>query len=230
MKHPQKELDKLDHFFQKQYRNADAMELSEFDGFCAALIVCPEMIMPSEWLPIVLGQEGGIDEDTVDLETGVALIMKHYNRVAEFLTPPSETYETIYGSDPNSGDVYWEPWVGGFGRAMKIRPKAWEKIMSCGDKNLIEGLTMLLLMQVVCAGEVDLLDNEFEDMDKNAPDSIPNIVLDLNEWTKSQQQQEFPFASQAPANANIEPFGSVKVGRNDPCPCGSGKKYKKCCG
>lgn len=22
----------------------------------------------------------------------------------------------------------------------------------------------------------------------------------------------------------------VKVGRNDPCPCGSGKKYKKCCG
>ena len=23
---------------------------------------------------------------------------------------------------------------------------------------------------------------------------------------------------------------TVKVGRNDPCPCGSGKKYKKCCG
>ena len=24
--------------------------------------------------------------------------------------------------------------------------------------------------------------------------------------------------------------GQPKVGRNDPCPCGSGKKYKKCCG
>jgi SWIM/SEC-C metal-binding protein len=23
---------------------------------------------------------------------------------------------------------------------------------------------------------------------------------------------------------------SEKIGRNDPCPCGSGKKYKKCCG
>jgi SEC-C motif-containing protein len=23
---------------------------------------------------------------------------------------------------------------------------------------------------------------------------------------------------------------SPKIGRNDPCPCGSGKKYKKCCG
>lgn len=23
--------------------------------------------------------------------------------------------------------------------------------------------------------------------------------------------------------------GNKKIGRNDPCPCGSGKKYKKCC-
>lgn len=27
-----------------------------------------------------------------------------------------------------------------------------------------------------------------------------------------------------------EPLRVQKVGRNDPCPCGSGKKYKKCCG
>ena len=26
------------------------------------------------------------------------------------------------------------------------------------------------------------------------------------------------------------PCMCIKVGRNDPCPCGSGKKYKKCCG
>ena len=25
-------------------------------------------------------------------------------------------------------------------------------------------------------------------------------------------------------------FSGTKIGRNDPCPCGSGKKYKKCCG
>jgi preprotein translocase subunit SecA len=28
--------------------------------------------------------------------------------------------------------------------------------------------------------------------------------------------------------ANVS--GEEKIGRNDPCPCGSGKKYKKCCG
>ena len=31
----------------------------------------------------------------------------------------------------------------------------------------------------------------------------------------------------APVNRTVK---KVKVGRNDPCPCGSGKKYKKCCG
>lgn len=117
--------------------------------------------------------------------------------------------------------------MSGFSRAMEIRPKAWDKIMSCGNEDLTEGLTMLLLLHAFCMGEIDLPDNE---MDEQAPDMIPNIVLDLNDWTKSQQQQGFQFAGQAPANTNIKPFARGKVGRNAPCPCGSGKKYKKCCG
>ena len=46
-----------------------------------------------------------------------------------------------------------------------------------------------------------------------------------------------PEASAAAAGAAAEPAKTVqsrrsaeKVGRNDPCPCGSGKKYKRCCG
>jgi len=27
-----------------------------------------------------------------------------------------------------------------------------------------------------------------------------------------------------------KPVMTDKIGRNDPCPCGSGKKFKKCCG
>ncbi|MHC4574224.1 MAG: SEC-C metal-binding domain-containing protein [Planctomycetota bacterium] len=36
----------------------------------------------------------------------------------------------------------------------------------------------------------------------------------------------------AEGNPEIIPFpaGNSRVGRNAPCPCGSGKKYKKCCG
>ena len=41
-----------------------------------------------------------------------------------------------------------------------------------------------------------------------------------------------PLPGEYDAYARIEPIRNVapKVGRNDPCPCGSGKKYKKCCG
>ena len=231
MTHPNKELEKLDHFFQKQYRNVDAMELSEFDGFCAALIVCPEMIMPSEWLPIVLGQEEDIEfEDVVDLEAGMALIMEHYNRVAQFLTPPCHSFETIFGTDPNSDDVLWEPWVSGFVSAMHIRSKAWDEIMLSANDDVVSDLTALLLLQAFCMGEVDLSDTEIEQLDEQAPDMIPNIVLNLNDWVKSRHRQGFPLANQTPANSNIRPSAYGKVGRNDPCPCGSSKKYKKCCG
>jgi preprotein translocase subunit SecA len=38
-------------------------------------------------------------------------------------------------------------------------------------------------------------------------------------------------ASENPAERTVAPVRSgPKVGRNDPCPCGSGKKYKACCG
>jgi preprotein translocase subunit SecA len=41
--------------------------------------------------------------------------------------------------------------------------------------------------------------------------------------------------NQAPQNASTEKRQPIvnngpKIGRNDPCPCGSGKKYKNCCG
>ncbi len=49
------------------------------------------------------------------------------------------------------------------------------------------------------------------------------------------KQAETPMARVAPASSptprkQAVKVGGGKVGRNDPCPCGSGKKYKKCCG
>ncbi|MFO7953108.1 MAG: SEC-C metal-binding domain-containing protein [Bacillota bacterium] len=58
----------------------------------------------------------------------------------------------------------------------------------------------------------------------------------LKGWTPSEVQKRFEKSKREPVPE--EPFsqGSIlenvqdKVGRNEPCPCGSGKKYKKCCG
>jgi preprotein translocase subunit SecA len=50
---------------------------------------------------------------------------------------------------------------------------------------------------------------------------------------RKQQRQEKEMRLQAGANQAEAPKpvrAGAKVGRNDPCPCGSGKKYKKCHG
>jgi uncharacterized protein len=36
----------------------ETMLIEELDGFIAGLLVCPDLIKPSEWLPIVFGQDG----------------------------------------------------------------------------------------------------------------------------------------------------------------------------
>ena len=56
----------------------------------------------------------------------------------------------------------------------------------------------------------------------------PNQVEEM----KQKEQQDLTFSSHADESAPKQPVKreSEKVQRNDPCPCGSGKKYKKCCG
>jgi preprotein translocase subunit SecA len=50
---------------------------------------------------------------------------------------------------------------------------------------------------------------------------LPEWDSILSEETRKDITTEFRKSGMAVSN---------KVGRNDPCPCGSGKKYKKCCG
>ncbi len=48
---------------------------------------------------------------------------------------------------------------------------------------------------------------------------------------QARQETEFVLSRGQGAEAKQKPVvGGQKVGRNEPCPCGSGKKYKKCCG
>jgi len=47
---------------------------------------------------------------------------------------------------------------------------------------------------------------------------------------KAQRDQELVFSSGNSGPVVPKKRSATKVGRNDPCPCGSGKKYKKCCG
>jgi preprotein translocase subunit SecA len=47
---------------------------------------------------------------------------------------------------------------------------------------------------------------------------------------KEREMAELQFVGGGTSTAQQPVVKGLKVGRNDPCPCGSGKKYKKCCG
>ena len=56
----------------------------------------------------------------------------------------------------------------------------------------------------------------------------PEQAIERREVAK--QLTEGFAGGKAPSKSTNTPVRSQKVGRNDPCPCGSGKKYKRCCG
>ena len=51
-------------------------------------------------------------------------------------------------------------------------------------------------------------------------EALPHVIKEIYDYWKERR---------VAADDNIQSFGK-KVGRNDRCPCGSGRKYKQCCG
>ena len=100
---------------------------SDADGFVAGLLVCPELIKPSEWLPVVWGSEEG-DEPAFDsldhLNRVLGLVMEHYNDVARTLIERPHSYGPLFAVDKRHNEVLWETWIAGSEKAAKLRPAA----------------------------------------------------------------------------------------------------------
>jgi len=138
------ELDQLDDLLLSLPIDTDGMLLSEFDGFSAGLIVCPELVMPGEWLPCVWGNNPEHLETLEDIQAAMDLIMRHYNDVARSLTPPAMGYAPLYDEDRRTGEILWESWCCGFERAMRLRPDTWERIVESGDEEAAASVNMML--------------------------------------------------------------------------------------
>ncbi|HLB89502.1 MAG TPA: SEC-C metal-binding domain-containing protein, partial [Terriglobales bacterium] len=70
--------------------------------------------------------------------------------------------------------------------------------------------------------------------DGRRPRPVSTSVDELEEAFQRKKRRELEQARMA-GSGDFQPVqqvvrGAAKIGRNDPCPCGSGKKYKKCCG
>lgn len=72
------------------------------------------------------------------------------------------------------------------------------------------------------------LDIDYEKLYYNMREAKANWLYKLPAWKKVISDDKAAAIAREYREANIA--HSNKIGRNDPCPCGSGKKYKKCCG
>jgi len=64
---------------------------------------------------------------------------------------------------------------------------------------------------------------------------ISDVEAEMSWWacfdkTEAAPRKKPQSAPAAPAGVILQAVAAAQAGRNDPCPCGSGKKFKKCCG
>ena len=208
------------------------MCVAQLDGYFAALIVCPDMVPPSEWLPAIWGGDYAF-ADAAEAEATVAAVMVHYNRIAGDLADRPEEYAPVLQIDPDTGEPLWELWIDGFERAMRLRPDVWEEIALSDDEEASASVSMIVALSQIHDGRSELTEEAEDDLDRLAPGLIPEFVRNLNAWTKSRhggQPGRAPAGFPAGFDLTEPPSFGRKVGRNEPCPCGSGRKYKRCCG
>ena len=74
----------------------------------------------------------------------------------------------------------------------------------------------------------ELFDSMLQKIDKDI--SIFLLKAEIRHNVERKAVSKKQITNESDDTAKRTPKKSKKVGRNDPCPCGSGKKYKQCCG
>jgi uncharacterized protein len=214
-----------------------AMVFEELDGFIAGVLVCPETIPPGEWFARAVGLSRSTPSPFVNLDHANAvldLVMEYYDDVATTLERHPERYQPRHVVDDVDGAVIWELWIDGFAAAVDLRPKAWEQVLDAGGVPEVAMAAMMALIEIVHAQERPREEDLSEQgliaaegakvLSGNALRVIQHSIITLHTHRRA-TYQPLSFADQP------NPFAHApKIGRNDPCPCGSGKKYKRCCG
>jgi len=197
----------------------DPLLLTELDGYLTGIAVCPQAIEPNEWLPPIWGGgygEGAPFEDPIDVQLFADMVLARFQEIRRDLARGKP--QPIFETDERNGEVLWEEWIGGFSMATSLRPATWSAVAKGADESAAAAMSHIQTLIEVAGDESGLPGVEINALCDGAPMSIPQqmVTLFATRGTKDN----------VPAEAADRP---VKVGRNDPCPCGSGKKYKRCC-
>jgi uncharacterized protein len=220
------DLEALDKFLLSDRSPPDSMMLSELDGFLTGIAIGPELVRPSEWLPLIWGggapEFAGLDEANDILGS----LMGRYNEILREIS--DDALAPIFWADRNGTFIAMD-WAEGFLQAIMLRADAWKPLFTSER----DGKLLFPILALCCDKNGDSLlglTPEAEDrIVEQAPELIPGCVIEIAAYWRRKGAKQISI----PLNAGPRPEpnrAAIKVGRNDPCPCGSGRKFKKCCG
>ena len=175
------DLDALYDYLMSDHAPEDSMGLSDLDGFLTGIVVGPELIPPSEWLPVIWGGEEPVFQTEDEMRTVLATIMGRYNQIAAacFTSDPDDL-DPIYLEGPE-GDIIASDWAGGFLDAVALRPRAWKPLMDDDRAQIL--MSPLLVLN----GDVELDDCvvDEEEFYAEAPDMIPTCIAGIHEFWRN---------------------------------------------
>ena len=222
------EIDELDSFLISDRAPEECMDISMLDGFITAIVSGPEMIVPSEWMAVVWGDHEGPEFESVEqAERIMDYIMRLSNNIIHTLMDSPEEYCPLLYANKEKGKEYViaEEWCDGYLLGIEMRKEEWLPL-SKDDDAFSRILPILALSSKPLDKEVEALVDTEEKLEKWT-NLLPAAVVEIYRfWLERRNIKESTFV---PDTQNINVYGP-KVGRNEPCPCGSGKKLKKCCG
>ena len=216
------EFDELDAFLLAEGRPRAIMDIAMLDGFLTALLIGPNVILPSQWLPAVWGEtqdERMAFESEAQMQHIVGLIMRMYSQRARDLEEGVDLYDPVIYTREQDGKTVSviDEWCTGFMRGVQMDPTGWDPLFQSDED---AALLMPMILYGTESGLEQLQQNEsLRNRHQNLADALGICVISIRDYWLPQRK----------AGATVR-RAEPKVGRNDLCPCGSGRKYKKCCG
>jgi uncharacterized protein len=220
----QKDIIFLEDFLLSDKTPTKCMNLFSLDGFLTCLVIGPGTILPSKWLPEIWG-ETETDEMTWDsmdeTENIIGLIMRYNNMKASAIQRNSKNSKPLMFERTATQNEGWhiEDWCHGFVAGINLAYDEWQPLMESEEDSSLIAPLYLFTSEV---GRKNLeQDEEFSSYTRENWEVAFNLVIsEIHEFWLPHRDEMHVVTHQAL---------SKKIGRNEPCICGSGKKYKNCC-
>lgn len=201
--------------------------ITRLHGFLTSVISGP-MVMPSEWIPVVLGDDESPAWKTMEqAQRAMSLLMRFYNEIASDLHPAGRRYSILIdrlGDRPDTLDLA-DDWCKGYTLGFALREDEWKEAMEAPE--LQEAfLPVLLMAHPKKAHELDPMENP--ETYAAMLDALPHCAAEIYEWWRKRLVASMRGTTQHMSSGTVR-RATPKVSANAPCPCGSGKKYKRCC-